>query len=65
MPINYKEEFIMSKEYITAKEAAKRLGVCHKTMLRTIKTGKYQTVVLNKRPLLIWDIDAHMLVEVK
>ena len=50
-------------EYITAKEAAKRMGVCYRTMLTAIYKGKYQQNVINRRPLLIWDLETQSLRE--
>lgn len=45
------------RELITETEAAKRLGVCRKTMVRAMKTETYETEVLSKRKYFVWDTD--------
>lgn len=43
------------RELITAKEAAKRLGLCNKTIESAVKAGKYVTETPNKRKYLVWE----------
>ncbi len=42
-------------ELITAKEAAKRLGVSARTIYRAVKAGKYKLETPNMREYLIWE----------
>lgn len=42
-------------EFITQSEAARRLGVCRQTIGWAMHNGLYETIVLGKRTLLVWD----------
>ena len=45
----------MGKELITAKEAAKRLGVHPNTIYRPTREGRYKQEVINRRAYLVWE----------
>lgn len=43
------------RELITTVEAAKRLGVCRRTIWLAVKAGIYETEVIHKRRYLVWE----------
>ena len=43
------------RELITTVEAAKRLGVCRKTIYNAMKSGEFKIEVLVRRQYLVWE----------
>ena len=45
----------VTKELITVKEAAKRLGVHPNTVYKPARAGRYEQETINRRAYLVWE----------